>query len=137
VWQTIRRTTEEVHHVADDDRSRLHRIIDELADEELPIARQLLEILARGLAVPPLTTTTGSGNGHDHAIEVDDDDEDDTAADPISSTAMLARLAELTDDELLHLDELLATDREAARRFWRERFGEEMEDDEPRADGVS
>jgi hypothetical protein len=129
--------TEEVHHVPDDDRSRLHQIIDELADEELSIARQLLELLARGLAVPPLTTTTGSGNGQDHVIEVDDDDADDTAADPLSSPAMLARLAELTDDELLRLDELLETDREAARRFWRERFGEEMEDDEPRADGVS
>ena len=50
---------------------------------------------------------------------------------------MLARLAELTDDELLRLDDLLETDREAARQFWRERFGEEMEDDEPRADSVS
>jgi hypothetical protein len=126
--------------VADDDRSRLHQIVDELSEEELPIARQLLELLARGLAVPR-TTPLASGNGQDtgaadHDDGDDGDDGDEEVIDPLSSPATIAKLAQLTDDELLRLDELLETDREAAKQFWRERFGEEMEDDEPRTDGV-
>jgi hypothetical protein len=120
--------------VADDDRSRLHQIVDELREEELPIARQLLELLARGLAAPR-TTPAASDTGQDTGV-VDDDDDDGAADDLLSSPATIAKLAQLTDDELLRLDELLEIDREAAKLFWRERFGEEMEDDEPRTDGV-
>jgi len=102
--------------VADDDRSRLHQIVDDLAEDELPVARQLLELLARGLAATQPS-----------AAAPDDDDEDDEGAgDPLSSPATIAKLAQLTDEELLRLDGLLESDREAARQFWRERFGEEL-----------
>lgn len=117
--------------MADDERSRLHQIVDELREEELPIARQLLELLARGLATPR-PTPSASDNGQDTGVDDDDDEVDD----PLSSPATIAKLAQLTDDELLRLDELLESDREAAKQFWRERFGEEMEDDERGRDGV-
>ncbi len=113
-----------------DDRSRLHQMIDELSDEELPVARHLLELLSRGLA---------STEHRAAAIANDDDDagdEDEVADDPLSSPEMLAKLAQLTDDELLRLDALLESDREGARQFWRERFGEEMDDDRPSVDGT-
>lgn len=118
--------------MADDDRSLLHQIVNELREEELPIARHLLELLARGLAAPR-PTPAASDDGQDNGVA---DDDDELADDPLSSPATIAKLAQLTDDELLRLDELLETDREAAKRFWRERFGEEMEDDERGLDGV-
>lgn len=116
-----------------DDRSRLHQIIDELSDDELPVARHLLELLARGLA-SPLHQIADIANDDDDAG--DDEPEDEAADDPLSSPATLAKLAQLTDEELLRLDELLETDREAARQFWRERFGEELDDDPPAVDGT-
>jgi len=115
--------------VEGDDRSRLHQIVDELAEDELPVARQLLELLARGLAGRDPVVVTG--DGLDDAADLDDEDDADEE-DPMSSPATIEKLAQLSDDELLRLDELLATDREAARQFWRHRFGEELADDEPR-----
>lgn len=104
--------------MADDDRSRLHQIVDELPEDELPVARQLLELLARGLAA-----TQPSADAPD---DDDEDEDDEGAGDPLSSPATIAKLAQLTDEELLRLDGLLESDREAARQFWRERFGEEL-----------
>jgi hypothetical protein len=119
--------------VEGDDRSRLHQIIDELSDEEVPVARHLLELLARGLAATEHRVADIANDDDDAS---DDEDEDDEAADdPLSSPATLAKLAQLTDDELLRLDALLESDRAAARQFWRERFGEELEDDPPSVDG--
>lgn len=115
-----------------DDRSRLHQIIDELSDDELPVARHLLELLARGLA-SPMHQVAEIANDDDDA---DDDEEDEAADDPLSSPATLAKLAQLTDDELLRLDALLESDREGARQFWRERFGEEMDDEPSGLDGT-
>ena len=112
-----------------DDRSRLHEIVDGLSEEELPVARQLLELLARGLATSRPTATNGTDDIlHDGELDEDDEDGADDADDPLSSPATIAKLAQLTDEELLRLDDLLETDREAARQFWRERFGEELED---------
>ena len=104
--------------MADDDRSRLHQIVDELAEDELPVARQLLELLARGLAATQPAAEADDDDGGDEA--------DEGAGDPLSSPATIAKLAQLTDEELLRLDALLESDREAARQFWRERFGEEL-----------
>jgi hypothetical protein len=104
-----------------DDRSRLHQIVDELPEEELAVARQLLELLARGRVAPCPPDAVD-----DH----DDDDDEDEGEQTTASPETIAKLAQLTDDELLHLDELLATDREAARQFWRDRFGEDLADDE-------
>jgi hypothetical protein len=118
--------------VEGDDRSRLHQIIDELSDDELPVARHLLELLARGLA-SPMHQVADIANDDDDTGE---DEEDEAAADLLSSPATLAKLAQLTDEELLRLDELLVTDREAAQQFWRERFGEELEDEPPAVDGT-
>ena len=66
----------------------------------------------------------------------DDDDEDDGLEDdgdevgsPAPAPETIAKLTQLTDEELLRLDELLETDPAAARTFWRERFGEELEDE--------
>ena len=117
-----------------DDRSRLHQIIDELSDDELPVARHLLELLARGLAAPEHRVPDVA---NDDDAGDDEDEEDEVADGPLSSPATLAKLAELTDDELLRLDALLETDREAARLFWRERFGEELEEDPPAVDGTA
>ena len=114
-----------------DDRSRLHQMIDELSDDELPVARHLLDLLARGLG-SPVHQVADIANDDDAG----DDDEDDAADDPLSSPATLEKLAQLTDEELLRLDALLASDREAARLFWRERFGEELDDDPPGVDGT-
>ncbi len=104
-----------------DDRSRLHQIVDELPEDELSVARQLLELLARGRAAP---------RSVDGVDEDDDDDDEDDGEQTTASPETIAKLAQLTDDELLHLDGLLATDREAARQFWRDRFGEDLSDDE-------
>jgi hypothetical protein len=120
--------------VEGDERSRLHQIIDELSEEELPVARHLLELLARGLASAE-HRAAAIANDDDDAGE-DDEDEDEALGDPLSSPEMLAKLAQLTDDELLRLDALLESDREGARLFWRERFGEEMDDDPPGVDGT-
>ena len=100
-----------------DERSRLHEIVDQLPEGELALARQLLELLARGRDALP----TASTNGHD-----DDEEPGQKEASP----GTLARLAQLTDAELLKLDEMLEADIDAARRFWRERFGEELPDAE-------
>jgi len=122
--------------VEGDDRSRLHQIIDELSDEELPVARHLLELLARGLASTEHRVAAIANDDDDHLDEDGDEDEDDAADNPLSSPEMLAKLAQLSDDELLRLDDLLESDREGARQFWRERFGEEMADDQPSRDGA-
>jgi hypothetical protein len=108
-----------------DDRSRLHQIVDELPEDELAVARQLLELLARGRATVAPRPADGASN--------DDDDEDDDEEEEDQTTASpetIAKLAQLSDEELLRLDELLATDRDAARQFWRDRFGEDLADDE-------
>jgi hypothetical protein len=104
--------------VVGDERSRLHQIVDRLPDEEVELACQLLELLARGgrAALRP----------EEAAADADEaEDETDRSAAPET----IAKLAQLDDDELLRLDELLETDREAAKQFWRERFGEELADD--------
>jgi len=46
------------------------------------------------------------------------------------NTETITKLARLTDEELVRLDELLDSDREGARQFWRQRFGEELPDAE-------
>ena len=100
-----------------DERSRLHEIVDQLPEQELGLACQLLELLARGRdALRP-----ASANGYE--------DEDEPGLKEASAET-IARLAQLTDAELLQLDEWLETDPEAARRFWRERFGEDLPGDE-------
>jgi hypothetical protein len=119
--------------VEGDDRSRLHQMIDELSDEELPVARHLLDLLSRGLAS---TEHRAAAIANDDDDAGEDDDEGEVAEDPLSSPEMLAKLAQLTDDELLRLDALLESDREGARQFWRERFGEDMDDDRPGVDGT-
>jgi hypothetical protein len=119
--------------VEGDDRSRLHQMIDELSDDELPVARHLLELLARGLASPAHQVADIANDDDDAG---DDGEEDETVDSPLSSPATLAKLAQLSDEELLRLDALLASDRAAAQQFWRERFGEELEDDPPAVDGV-
>jgi hypothetical protein len=113
--------------VADDERSRLHQIVDELPDDELVVARQLLELLAKGLATP-------RGTALPNATDEDEDD-DDVADGQLSSPETIAKLAQLSDEELLHLDDLLESDRDGARQFWRQRFGEELPDDELVEDG--
>jgi hypothetical protein len=120
--------------VEGDDRSRLHQIIDELSDEELPVARHLLELLSRGLALPEHRAAAIANDDDD--LGEDDEEDEEAADDPLSSPEMLAKLAQLTDDELLRLDALLESDREGARQFWRERFGEEMDGDAPGVDGT-
>ena len=111
----------------EDDRRRLHELVDQLPEAELSLAEQLLGLLVHGRGAHGAALT----NGHD-------DDEDPGPVDV--SAATVARLAELTDDELLKLDEMLETDPEGARQFWQERFGEELpaddlmqddEDDDP------
>lgn len=105
-----------------DDRSRLHEIVDRLPEHELALACQLLELLVHGRAAlqtgVPDGTTPADGPG----------DNEDAGSD--ASPETIAKLAQLTDDELMRLDDLLEADREAARQFWRERFGEELPDDE-------
>ena len=105
-----------------DERRRLHEIVDGLPDNELSVARQLLELLAKGRA---------STVGLDGVLDDDDDemeDDGDEVGSPAPSPETIARLSQLTDEELLRLDDLLETDPAAARAFWRERFGEELED---------
>ena len=107
-----------------DERTRLHEIVDRLPEEELALACQLLELLTHGSAA----LRRGMPEGpvpHDGQ----DDDEDEDGA-PATSPETLAKLAQLTDDELVRLDGLLDSDREGARQFWRARFGEELPDDE-------
>jgi hypothetical protein len=114
--------------VGDSERTRLHEIVDALPDEDVSVARQLLELLAKGRAAP----TAGGGRparsgdvGLDGSGLEDDADDDD----PPPSAETIAKLAQLNDDELLRLDDLLESDPAAAKAFWRERFGEELEDD--------
>lgn len=133
--------------MAGEDRSRLHEIVDEIPEADLPVARQLLELLARGLAAPPrpASTRTDGANGLETTSDVanddgddDGDDDEDEAEDEdelTTSPETLAKLAQLTDDELVQLDTLLESDREAARAFWRARFGEDLPDDDLVEDG--
>lgn len=112
---------------AGDDRRRLHEIVDGLPDEELSVARQLLELLAKGRNTSPSTGTEPDADEDD-----DDDDMEDDADEvggPAPSPETIAKLAQLTDDELLRLDDLLETDPVGAKAFWRERFGEDLDDD--------
>ena len=110
--------------MAGDERSRLHEIVDELSEEELTVARQLLELLSRGLAAPRL---------HQAASEDQEDEGDEDEV--VTSPETLAKLAQLTDEELIRLDGLLQTDRDSAKQFWRQRFGEELPDDDLVEDG--
>ena len=105
-----------------DERSRLHEIVDQLPEDQLALASQLLELLARG----PDALRAASTNG---------EDDDEEPGQKEASPGTIARLAQLTDVELLQLDEMLESDPEAARRFWRERFGEELPDTELGSDG--
>jgi hypothetical protein len=114
--------------VEGDERSRLHEIVDRLPEQELALACQLLELLTHGSAA----LRAGQPGGPMAANDADDEDE---AAAPDVSPETIAKLARLTDDELLRLDELLASDREEAGRFWRERFGEELPADDLHEDG--
>ena len=107
-----------------EERSRLHEIVDQLPEGELALACQLLELLARGRDALPVASTDG------HDDDVDEPGQKETSPETI------ARLAQLTDAELLQLDELLEADLEGARLFWRERFGEELPDDELGGDGA-
>jgi hypothetical protein len=113
--------------VGDSERTRLHEIVDALPDEDVSVARQLLELLAKGRAAP----TAGGGPARSGDVGLDgsglEDDADDD--DPPPSAETIAKLAQLNDDELLRLDDLLESDPAAAKVFWRERFGEELEDD--------
>jgi hypothetical protein len=54
----------------------------------------------------------------------------DSVDEPLTSPEMISKVSQLTDEELLRLDVLLETDREGAKQFWRERFGEELADDQ-------
>ena len=105
-----------------DERSRLHEIVDRLPEQELELACQLLELLAHGRDALRTGATDGAPAADGQA---DDDDEA-----PVTSPETIAKLAQLTDEELMRLDDLLESDREGARQFWRERFGEELPDDE-------
>ena len=109
-----------------DERRRLHEIVERLPEQELALACQLLELLTHGSAALRRGTPAAvlPQDGHD-----DDDDEDEDGG-PATSPETLAKLAQLTDDELVRLDDLLESDREGARQFWRTRFGEELPDDE-------
>ena len=106
-----------------DERSRLHEIVDRLPEQELALACQLLELLTHGSAA----LRRGAPDGAAPPNGEDDDEEDGALA---TSPETLAKLAQLTDDELMRLDDLLDSDREGARQFWRARFGEELPDDE-------
>lgn len=112
-----------------DERSRLHEIVDQLPEGELALARQLLELLAQGRGAHGAAAT----NGH----EDDGEPGPQAASSPHTVVAeggvgpspeTVKRLAELSDEELLRLDDLLETDPEGARTFWRARFGEELPD---------
>ena len=105
-----------------DERSRLHEIVDRLPEQELALACQLLELLAHGRDA----LRTGLPGGPPPANGSEDDD----GATPDVSPETIAKLAQLTDEELMRLDDLLESDREGAREFWRSRFGEELPDDE-------
>ena len=107
-----------------DERIRLHEIVDRLPEEELALACQLLELLTHGSAA----LRQGAPDGITAPDGQDDDDDEDDA--PATSPETLAKLSQLTDDELMRLDALLDSDREGARQFWRARFGEELPDDE-------
>jgi len=109
--------------VEGDERSRLHEIVDRLPEHELGLACQLLELLAHGRDA----LRTGTPDG---AIAADGQDNADEDEAPDTSPETIARLAKLTDEELMRLDDLLESDREGARQFWRERFGKELPDDE-------
>ncbi|MGE3269928.1 MAG: hypothetical protein AB7P40_14345 [Chloroflexota bacterium] len=99
-----------------DERRRLHEIVDQLPEKELGLACQLLDLLTRGReALQP-----APANGHD----------EDTSDQAEASPETIRRLSQLTDAELLQLDAWLESDTEAARRFWRERFDEELPDHE-------
>jgi hypothetical protein len=133
--------------VASDERSRLHEIVDRLPEDELGLACRLLELLTHGSAALRAPRTGAPDGARDivayrdglaslaDLADLDDDDNDDADEEHATSPETLAMLARLTDDELIRLDELLASDREGARRFWRERFGEELPDDDFVQDG--
>jgi hypothetical protein len=108
-------------HVEGDERSRLHEIVDRLPEQELSLACQLLDLLTHGSAA----LRAGRPDG----VMRPDDDEDEAVASG-SSPETIAKLARLTDEELLRLDDLLESDRDGAKQFWRERFGEELAEDE-------
>jgi hypothetical protein len=118
--------------VASDQRSRLHEIVDRLPEHALGLALQLLELLTDGSSslrarqdgARAVVSLPADLQGPDD----DDDDEDIDAEAPTASPATLEKLAQLTDDELIRLDDLLESDRDEARRFWRQRFGEELPD---------
>jgi hypothetical protein len=110
--------------VEGNERSRLHEIVDRLPEQELGLACQLLQLLAYGGAALRAAVAGGPAIADGH------DDEDDDDGTPDASPETIAKLAQLTDEELMRLDDLLESDHEGARQFWRDRFGEEMPDDD-------
>jgi hypothetical protein len=120
--------------VASDERSRLHEIVDRLPGHTLGLALQLLELLSDGSSTLRArqdgTRTVVPIRADLEDLSDDGDDEDGDAEGPSASPATLEKLAQLTDDELIRLDDLLESDTDAARRFWLERFGEELPDDD-------
>lgn len=109
-----------------DERQRLHEMVDALPDDEVSVAVHLLELLAKGRAgLPGVDLAADTDGDEDDDLE----DDDDEVGSPAPAPETIAKLAQLTDEELLRLDELLETDPAAARTFWRERFGEELEDE--------
>lgn len=123
--------------MADEQRSRLHEIVDRLPTHELALAAQLLELLATGRVSPGGPTPAHPGQTGNPAEPAGPPGTDEDPESSSLSPDVAAKLAELTDDELLRLDELLARDRDAARQFWRERFGEELADDDLGSDGIA
>jgi hypothetical protein len=125
--------------VASNQRSRLHEIVDRLPEHALGLALQLLELLTDG------SSSLRARQDGDRAVvpnradlqgpDDDDDDEDIDAEAPTASPATLEKLAQLTDDELIRLDDLLESDPDEARRFWRQRFGEDLPDADLVQDG--
>jgi hypothetical protein len=111
--------------VEGDARSRLHEIVDQVPEQELALACQLLELLIHGGAA--LRAGLHDGTPPTDGRHDDDDDDDEASA---ASPETIAKLAKLSDEELMRLDDLLESDREGARQFWRQRFGEELPDGE-------
>jgi hypothetical protein len=127
--------------VASDERSRLHEIVDRLPEHTLGLAVQLLELLTDGSASlrarqDGARAVVPSRADFEEQCD-DDDDEDGDAEGPTASPATLEKLAQLTDDELIRLDDLLEFDPDEARRFWRQRFDEDLPDADLVQDGRS
>jgi hypothetical protein len=123
--------------VSSDERSRLHEIVDRLPEHTLGLAQQLLELLTDGSA-SLRTRQDGPRTVVPLPADLQGPDDGDAAAEaPTASPATLEKLGQLTDDELIRLDDLLESDPDEARRFWRQRFGEDLPDADLVQDGQS